>query len=179
MITVYVWNQQHGGALGALTGDDDARVGHAAMEISGGPGEPVYVSWWPRYDSWGGIFNGPADRRRNLEMDFRAEGGFASHHHIVIPGVSDGEGVGLDETAMKKWWTAWQRNSTYRLLDRNCSTAVVRGLLAGGAMPYANQTLYINSDAIVWSPSDVVAIAQACVTGIGPTRHSIITIEVP
>jgi len=173
MITVYVWNQARRGAAGVFCGIDGASVGHAAMEISGGePSGSVYVSWWPRHDSWNDVLGGtPAYRRRNLSNDILAEGRIAPDHYIRIPGRDEGGGPGLDETAMKRWWAHWRHDPTYRLIDRNCSTAVVRGLMAGGAEPYSHRTLYINSEAVLWGPSDVVAIAKACVKGIAASNY--------
>ena len=175
MIIVYVWNEANGGAGGLLWGASGARVGHAAMEIRGGkPADAAYVSWWPRHDTWGDLLVGTrAYARRSLSMDRRDEGGLAPDHSIIIPGSDDsgGPGPGLNETVMKRWWADWQRQPTYRLMDRNCSTAVVRGLMAGGAEPYSHRTLYINSDAVIWGPSDVVAIAKACVKGIAASNY--------
>ena len=173
MITVYVWNQARGGSSGVFWGVDGASVGHAAMEISGGtPSGVVYVSWWPRRDTFGDVLVGtPAYDRRTLADEIRDEGGAHPDQTIRIAGRGEGNaGNGLDEDAMKAWWATWQRDPDYRLTDRNCCTTVVRGLLAGHATVYASRTLYINPDAIVWSPSDVVAIANACVSGIAASR---------
>lgn len=173
MITVYVWNQAGGGSSGVFWGVDGASVGHAAMQIDGGsPSGQVYVSWWPRRDTFGDVLAGtPAHERRTLADEIRDEGGVNPDRTIRIPGRGEGTaGNGLDETAMKTWWADWQRDPQYRLMDRNCCTTVVRGLLAGHATVYASRTLYINPDAIVWSPSDVVAIADACVSGIAASR---------
>lgn len=173
MITVYVWNQAGGGSSGVFWGVDGASVGHAAMEIGGGtPSGAVYVSWWPRRDTFGDVLAGtPAHERRSLADEIRDEGGVNPDRTIRIPGRGEGNGGnGLDETAMKAWWVGWQRDPDYRLMDRNCCTTVVRGLLVGRATVYASRTLYINPDAIVWSPSDVVAIADACVSGIAASR---------
>jgi hypothetical protein len=174
MITVLVWNRSGGGSCGRFWGDPDAGVGHAAMEIGGGePAGAIYVSWWPRGDTFGDVLVGtPAFRSRTLAQEIRDEGGAPPDHRIRIPGCGENPADnGLDESAIKAWWAEWRRDPTYRLADRSCCTAVVRGLLAGGAEEYASGTLSINPSAIVWGPSDVVAIANACVEGIGAMRY--------
>ncbi len=172
MITVYVWDSAGGGSTGAFVGVESASVGHAAMEIGGGePAGVIYISWWPRHDTFYDVLVGtPAHTRRTLGQEIRDEG-LQPAHRILIPGQGEGRaGNGLDESAIKEWWREWQRDTTYRLADRSCCTTIVRGLLAGGAMMYAGFTLDINSDAIVWGPGDVVAIANACVTGVAASR---------
>ena len=174
MITVYVWDAAAGGSSGVFCGIEGASVGHAAMEISGGePGGVIYVSWWPRVDTFSGaLFGTPAHTRRTLGQEIEDEGGLAPAHSIRIPGHGEGHaGNGLDETAMKEWWKEWQADPTYRLTDRSCCTTVVRGLLAGHAEAFAGTTLEINTSAVVWSPSDVVAIAEACANGIASSRY--------
>jgi hypothetical protein len=172
VITVHVWDSAHGGSSGAFWGIEGASVGHAAMEIAGGdPAGVVYVSWWPRAETfWNALVGTPAHAQRTLEQEIAAECA-PPDHRIRIPGLGDGHaGNGLDQTAMKAWWQAWQRDSTYRLVDRSCCTTIVRGLLAGQAERYTG-TILINPSAVVWGPGDVVAIADACAAGVAAARY--------
>lgn len=174
MITVYVWDSAGGGSTGGFVGIEGAAVGHAAMEISGGePAGVIYVSWWPRVDTyWGALTGTPAHAHRTLSQEIYDEGGLEPAHSICIPGQGEGRsGNGLDQSAMKEWWKEWQRDTTYRLADRSCCTTIVRCLLSGGAEAYASRTLFINPDAIVWGPSDVAAIANASASGIAASRY--------
>lgn len=138
MIQVFVWP-------GVLQGN----VGHASLRIDSNPSHPEeYVSWWPA--GAGGVVAFLTDQgipaaTHTFAEDEAAEE-YANFHDIGI--------FGLDEDAMRNWWTAFKADPTYRLFHRNCATTVAKILAVGNHDPL---TLTDNS---AWTPFGVWAYAQ-------------------
>jgi hypothetical protein len=148
MVTVYVWRSR-----------DDA-YGHASVKVSRGspPGE-VYMSWWPVDD--GEDYCSPAHVDRTFAQDQADEGQYPD---AVI------EIDGLDETAMKRFWSDWQRDPNWCTLGRNCSTMAADALAAGGADEAVVFVDWFDSWNIVWTPENVESYAKAIRSGLSARR---------
>lgn len=137
MIVVYVWP-------GILQGN----VGHASMNIESDASHPAeYVSWWP---AGGGLGEFLTDQTipgtyHTFDEDDAAEG-HANFHTVSI--------FGLDEDAMRTWWSQWRSDPTYRLFHKNCATTVANGLSVG------NHDSLSLDDSSLWTPFGVWMYAQ-------------------
>ena len=154
LVTVYIWNYR-----GSSTA-----WGHASLQVDGGtPAGTTYVSWWPSATGRvpkhagapgpiGQIYSAPGIQGRKYVDDVQDEE-MPPDHTITLNG--------LDETAIKKWWSDF-RNGTnqWKTLSQNCSTTVAQALKAGGADKYATGVSgWWGSWNFVWTPSDVLRLA--------------------
>jgi hypothetical protein len=161
MVRVFVW-----------TAAGKQSWGHASLEVNGGtPMGVTYVSWWPRSDhrskalSLGGdLFCATAFTDRSFFDDVRGEDGRRPSHTVDLPG-EDPHRVGLNETAIKAWWS--QLRSTGKAkwctLAPNCSTITAFALTVGGGARFSDMWNRAN---LIWSPSSVVDYARAIQSGI-------------
>ena len=141
-----------------LIGPSD-QFGHASLTLSDG----TYVSWWPsvsrdRKKHGSNIYEAPAESKRKFDDDVRCEG-------RLPDAVVSVEGV--DQAAIRVWWNGFTQDTsnTWHTLTCNCSTVVVRALVAGGGRQrlelwrypafYASQFF-----SGVWTPHGVLQFAQ-------------------
>ena len=142
-VTVYIWDS-HGMEA----------VGHASMSLSDG----THISWWPQGEDRKSLPTGHAKRAKaiqpqTLDDDIAGEDGRRPKSILVS---------GLDERAIRKWWTDFKRKETmWSLLDQNCSTVVYNALCAGDAesrLPVATKMVYRACP--VWFPAAVEAFVK-------------------
>lgn len=149
MIIVNVWD-----AVG------DSVLGHASMILPATADQPeITVSWWPVH---GGAWMLFGDEAANVpyEDEVAIEGRVPERRYRLY-GTSDAaagvpgarQGVGLDEVAMRTWWSTWSEDGTYRITDRSCCSTVIAGLYAGGAR------LYTEIAGLTWIPPDMFGVA--------------------
>jgi len=99
MIRVYIWDYK----------GSDVAWGHASMKIDGGdPPGSIYISYWPqgahrdRSSVSDNLYCVDPIRGRTYNDDV-ADEGQAPDHVVTLDG--------LNETAIKKWWSAKARTS--------------------------------------------------------------------
>lgn len=154
MVTVYIWLPT------------SENYGHAGLRVrNGAPSNDTYVSWWPEetgfWRSYRIVTGVPATQHRVVGTDLSDEGA-RDPEHIIQVGR-------LDEGAIVAWWGRWRMNLSYRLVDRNCCTTVVRALEAGGAMQYVQDGAQVIGP--VLSPYRVLQFVQDI--NIGQARLSL------
>jgi len=158
---VWIWN---------YVGSKSA-FGHAAMSIYGGePSGTYYVSWWPNCQSDGSGGSGwdgkkreyfglcEPSRSRKFAKDMEDEFGKWPDRSVVL--------AGLDETAMKKFWTDLTSDPRARwsATTTNCAAAVAAALNAGGSGSYfgfLEETMFyaLETNWWSWTPESVHAYA--------------------
>ena len=145
-VTVFVWDMFRRGP------DGSRGVGHASMLVNGKYGT-CYVSLWPEEHTLAAGLSSPA-KVHFMNGDRLADG---------VPSWASKPLENLDEKAIIAWWGSIQRdplidyskkkpfqtasapdqafqsatNTQYRILNNQCSTAVVRGLLAGADLLFS------------------------------------------
>jgi len=135
-VTIFVWD------MFKYRAGDGVGVGHASMSIQGQRGS-VYISFWPAAHTLRAGWSSPATLHF-INGDIRADG---------KPSWASKPITSLDESAIIRWWSQIQRNplidykhktpfqisgaahaadgSTYSILTNQCSTTVVKALMAG------------------------------------------------
>ena len=175
MITVNVWDPT-GGAFGGISG---GRFGHASLEIGATAYAPaVTVSWWPHGFI---LYSLAGDDAVVLPYDDELvqEDHEVPDHRYRLPGNQDNAAgvsgtrahIGLDESAMRQWWTEWQSDRTYRLFDRNCCSTVIRCLMAGASGYAELGGVEVLADNWIARPSDVRLLCEAIITGMAAARY--------
>jgi hypothetical protein len=153
----------------------DVAYGHASIQIDGGdPAGPLYISWWPQgagrvYKKRGlNLYCVASIPDRAFDDDVAGEDGNPPKV-ITIDGGSSTV-IGLDETAMKKWWLDLVRGGSTQwcTLDTNCSTISSWVLYQGGGDDFSDS--YFACHNLVWTPNDVAIYAASIVRGILEAR---------
>jgi hypothetical protein len=154
--------------------------GHASFTIGASLYAPdLTVSWWPVH---GGETVVLGDDATVLPYDTEVvvEGCQANKRYRIYgrddfaAGIAGArENIGLDEAAIRDWWAEWDTNGLYRLRDRSCCTAVIAGLLAGGAQAYASLAGYEQSPPTesLMSPLLVKRLCRAVIEGMAQSRY--------
>lgn len=161
-VTVYCWNHVRGG--------QGASWGHSSLQIEGGP----YISWWPsdedrsytvdkkknpmlaklmrKFIGTSCVYKVKHTCNTSLIEDIRAEGERPDQSAEIADGV-------LDTNKMSLWWTGYQYESaSYHVIKKNCSTAVIRALRAGGSDKLlGRKTIDFFSKQTGWEPTDIWA----------------------
>jgi hypothetical protein len=192
--TVYVWEPKGilRGTIGSWWGSEGSRVGHAAIKISDGGSQYIYVSFWPAnnqmhlptspstsqekagalFDRVLGHVDDTSPREHRLLRSIRDV-----HVSNVTDGDSDHENgkptvkfrflQGLNWKAMISAGgriKAECRN--YDIHKKNCCHAVANVLAAGNPPVAVPLTGYITN---VWQPGDVIAYCRRLVTSLNNT----------
>jgi hypothetical protein len=58
--------------------------------------------------------------------------------------------IGLSDANILLWWSSYKTKTDYKVLTRNCSTAVAGALIAGGGLGFATPPGFLSS---IWTPS--------------------------
>lgn len=58
--------------------------------------------------------------------------------------------IGLSDANILLWWSGYKTKTDYKVLTRNCSTAVAGALIAGGGLGFASPPGFLSS---IWTPS--------------------------
>ena len=129
-------------------------IGHASLLIAKGP----YISWWPDSQQTNAA-KAASGRQQSFQQDFTEERRNPDFYSAPI--------TNLDTAAMIEFWTGvlQEKEEKWRLLGNNCSTMVLRTLLAGGLKekyPAVNNLIVKN--VLFATPITVKDVAEA-VTG--------------
>lgn len=153
--------------------------GHASLEVRGG--EPLgsqYISWWPDSNRRAkslylnsNLYCAGAFPDQTFADDVRGEDDHPPSLSITLDGKSSGV-VGLDETVIKRWWSALRSNGTaeWCTLAPNCSTIVAYALTRGGGADFSDMWSRSN---IVWTPNRVADYARAIRDGMAEARRGL------
>lgn len=58
--------------------------------------------------------------------------------------------IGLSDANILLWWSGYKTKTDYKVLTRNCSTAVAGALIAGGGLGFTSPPGFLSS---IWTPS--------------------------
>jgi hypothetical protein len=140
-------------------GPDALQNGHAALIIDSVQFEVTTSEW---YVSWIGQGSSPfkaQGKQSTFYVDAQEWGGFAvGNQGFRVPTRWVAVG-GLNHAAMKAAWDAMRtkQNAHWKLLDKNCATAVARILKAGGADDVATAA----KNQLIWWPTDLIRYARS------------------
>jgi hypothetical protein len=140
-------------------GPDALQNGHAALIIDSVQFNPVSADW---YVSWIGEGSSPFKAKAKAStfyVDAQEWGGFAVGNKGFRVPTRWVALQGLNITAMKTAWDQMcsKQDAHWKLLDKNCATAVARILKAGDADRLATAA----KKQLIWWPTDLIRYARS------------------